>query len=138
MFLVYNKNMKKSLNLFLSVILSGFLCSQASSDQSKRVEVYAISQSFWDVTPGETLGQIVKQLLPDNAALREKLLLQIVKLNPNAFSHSNPDNLKSNIRLWLPNNATAMQQVKDKNKYDVKYFSWGQISKPIRGNIDNQ
>ena len=124
--------MKKSLNIFLSVILSGFLCSQASSDQSKRVEVYSISQNYWDVTPGETLGQIVKQLLPDNAGLREKLRRQIVNLNPDAFSNSNPDNLKANIRLWLPNNATAMQQVKDKNKYEVKSFSWGQINKPKR------
>lgn len=124
--------MKKSLNIFLSVILSGFLCSQASSDQSKRVEVYSISQNYWDVTPGETLGQIVKQLLPDNAGLREKLRLQIVNLNPDAFSNSNPDNLKANIRLWLPNNATAMQQVKDKKKYEVKSFSWGQINKPKR------
>lgn len=108
------------------------MCLQVSAGQPKRVEVYSISQNFWDVTPGETLGDIVKQLLPDNAGLREKLLYQIVTLNPDAFSNSNPDNLKANIRLWLPNNASAMQQVKDKNKYDVKSFSWGQVNKPRR------
>ncbi|RDH82539.1 MAG: hypothetical protein DIZ80_09645 [endosymbiont of Galathealinum brachiosum] len=108
------------------------MCLPLSAGQSKRIEVYSISQSFWDVTPGETLGDIVKQLLPENAGLREKLQYQIVELNPDAFSNSNPDNLKANIRLWLPNNAPAMQQVKDKNKYEVKSFSWGQVNKPRR------
>ena len=113
-------------------VLSGFGITQTSASQPKRVDVYSINQNFWDVTPGETLGEIVKQLLPDNPGLREKLLYQIVELNPDAFSQSNPDNLKANARLWLPNNSTAMQQVKDKNKYEVKSFSWGQVYKPRR------
>ena len=113
-------------------ILMGLWGAQAIADQSKRVEVYSISQNFWDVTPGETLGNIVKQLLPDNPGLRNKFQAEIVALNPNAFSKSNPDNLKANVRLWLPNNASAMQQVKDKNKYEVKSFSWGQVYKPKR------
>lgn len=124
--------MNKRLTLFLSIILPCVVYSQSPASQAKRIEVYSISQNFWDVAPGETLGDIVKHLLPDNAGLREKLLYQIVELNPDAFSQSNPDNLKANIRLWLPNNAPAMQQVKDKNKYKVKSFSWGQSYKARR------
>jgi len=97
---------------------------------SKRIEVYTISQSFWDVTPGETLGEIVIQLLPDNPAMRDQLKHDILQLNPNAFSQSNPDNLKANVRLWLPDNAPARQSNIDKNRYDVESFSWGQIYRP--------
>ncbi|MCW8933109.1 MAG: hypothetical protein OQK98_00150 [Gammaproteobacteria bacterium] len=117
--------------LLLSIVFSGFF-TYSSASQSKRVEVYSISENFWDVTPGETLGDIVKQLLPDNPGLREKLLYQIVELNPDAFSQSNPDNLKANVRLWLPNNAPAMRQVKDKKLFNVKSYSWGQVYTPRR------
>jgi len=124
--------MKKCTALLLSVIFSGFLFSNCFASQSKRVEVYSISQNYWDVIPGETLGDIVKQLLPDNPGLREKLLSQIVELNPDAFSQSNPDNLKANVRLWLPNNAPAMRQGKDKKLFSVKSYSWGQVYRPRR------
>lgn len=129
--------MKKRITLLLAIhifIFTSLISSSIYADQnkSKRIEVYSISQSFWDVTPGETLGDIVKQLLPDNPAMRKNLLLEIVKLNPDAFSHSNPDNLKANVRLWLPNNAPAMQSAQDKNRYDVKSFSWGQVYRPKR------
>ncbi|VAW67017.1 hypothetical protein MNBD_GAMMA08-1363 [hydrothermal vent metagenome] len=124
--------MKRFVILLLSAALISFFCSRANAQPSNRVQVYAISQSYWDVTPGETLGDIVKQLLPDNMGLRKKLQSKIIELNPNAFSRSNPDNLKANVRLWLPNNAPAMQQVKNKKKYDVKSFSWGQMYKPKR------
>lgn len=124
--------MKKCTTLLLSIIFSGLLFTGSFASQSKRVEVYSISQNFWDVTPGETLGDIVKQLLPDNPGLREKLLYQIVELNPDAFSQSNPDNLKANVRLWLPNNAPAMRQIKDKKLFSVKSYSWGQVYTPRR------
>jgi len=124
--------MKKCTVLLLSVIFSGLLISSSFANPAKRVEVYSISQNYWDVTPGETLGDIVKQLLPDNPGLREKLLYQIVELNPDAFSQSNPDNLKANVRLWLPNNAPAMRKVKDKKLFSVKSYSWGQVYTPRR------
>jgi len=124
--------MKKCTISLLSVIFCGLLLTSSFASQSKRVEVYSISQNFWDVTPGETLGDIVKQLLPDNPGLREKLLYQIVELNPDAFSQSNPDNLKANVRLWLPNNAPAMRQIKDKKLFNIKSYSWGQVYTPRR------
>ena len=74
-----------------------------------RIEVYPVTQAYWDVKPGETLGEIVKQLLPNNPAMRKRLMNEIVELNPDAFSSSNPDNLKANVRLWLPNHTRAMK-----------------------------
>ena len=116
--------MKYKILLLLTSLL---LNSMACAGTSKRVEVYAISQSYWDVMPGETLGEIVRQLLPDNPSMRSTLLDEIVQLNPDAFSHSNPDNLKANIRLWLPNSTAALRNQVDRNNYDVQSFSWGQI-----------
>lgn len=118
--------------ILLSVLFVSFLSLQAIANQSKRIEVYAISQSYWDVTPGETLGDIVKQILPDNPAMHEKLLADLLKLNPEAFSNSNPDNLKAYVRLWLPNSITAKQTTKNKQDYEVKSFDWGQVFKPKR------
>jgi len=128
-------DMRKQTNLLTALfaaIFMGFLSVQATADQSKRIEVYSINQNFWDVSPGETLGDIVKHLLPDNPHLREKLQAQIVKLNPLAFNQGNPDKLKANARLWLPNNAPALSRVKSKEKYEVRSFSWGQAYKPKR------
>lgn len=124
--------MKKFSLPLLTIIFSGLFISHSFASQSKRVEVYSISQNYWDVIPGETLGVIVKQLLPDNPGLRNKLLKQIIELNPDAFSQSNPDNLKANVRLWLPNNAPAMRQIKNKKLFTVKSYNWGQVYKPKR------
>jgi len=123
----------KTFSIIAAILSASTLCmtTGANAGTSKRIEVYAISQNFWDVIPGETLGSIVAQLLPDNPTMRKSLLNDIVQLNPSAFSHSNPDNLKANIRLWLPNNA-PMRPVTDKNHYRTQSFSWGQIHRPAR------
>jgi len=105
---------------------------EARAGVSKRIEVYAISQHFWDVVPGETLGDIVMQLLPENPQKRKILLKEILQLNPGAFSQSNPDNLKANTRLWLPNNAPARGLMMDKNRYETQSFSWGQVHRVKR------
>ncbi|HED34256.1 MAG TPA: hypothetical protein ENJ08_08605 [Gammaproteobacteria bacterium] len=123
----------KQQRIVTALMLSATLCAgmgasmETRAGTSKRIEVYAISQNFWDVAPGETLGDIVKQLLPDNPQQRKILLKEIVQLNPDAFSQSNPDNLKANIRLWLPNNAPIRGPLMDKNRYDTQSFSWGQV-----------
>jgi len=113
-------------------ILSSAWSTPAFAGQSKRVEVYTISQHYWDVAPGQNLSGIVKQLLPDNPGLRKKLLNKIVILNPAAFSLNNPDNLKANIRLWLPNHFEAMRDTKNTSQTEVKSFSWGQVYKAKR------
>jgi len=127
--------MRKQINLLTALFPAIFLYLSGLTSiagQSKRIEVYSISQNIWDVSPGETLGGIVKHLLPDNPHLHEKLQAQIVKLNPHAFSQNNPDRLKANTRLWLPNNIPAIPQIKNKIKYHIKSFSWGQVYKSKR------
>jgi hypothetical protein len=53
--------------------------------ESKRIEVYSLSQNYWDTRYGDTLGDIVHHLLPNNPAKREALKQDIVHLNPQAF-----------------------------------------------------
>lgn len=118
--------------LILSATFYTGMGMQVRASTPKRIEVYAISQNYWDVVAGETLGDIVKQLLPDNPQKRKMLLKEIVQLNPDAFSQSNPDNLKANIRLWLPNNAPVRGSVVDKSRYETQSFSWGQVHRVKR------
>jgi len=103
-----------------------------SATLSKRIEVYSISQNFWDVSAGDTLSGIVKQLLPNNSIMGEKLSHEIISLNPHAFSNNQADSLKANVRLWLPNSIMAAKNSPDRNKYNIKSFSWGQINTPKR------
>jgi Tfp pilus assembly protein FimV len=102
-----------------------FFCS-AHTD-SKRIEVYAAGLTYWDVRPGETLGEIVSQLLPNNQARRKSLQAEIIKLNPAAFSDYNADFLKANVRLWLPGHSQGLNRKINKDKYSIREFSWGYI-----------
>lgn len=103
-----------------------------TADISKRIEVYSISQNYWDVIPGETLGEIVKQLLPDNQAKRDALLQQIVSLNPHAFADNQADKLRANVRLWLPNHSPIIRNSRNTKLYESQSFSWGQTYKAKR------
>ena len=111
----------------LSIVIS--FCSLAHAE-SKRIEVYATGQAYWDVHPGDTLGEIIAQLLPNNPARRNSLMAEVVKLNPAAFSDHNPDFMRANVRLWLPAHSLALNRPIDKNKYHIKSFSWGYIKTP--------
>ena len=111
------------------VLLVAVLVSTTAIADSKRIEVYPVSQAYWDVTPGETLGMIVQQLLPNNPGMRKRLMAEILELNPDAFSNSNPDNLKARVRLWLPNHTRAMKNPIDKKKYHIREFSWGYVQR---------
>ena len=112
------------------LFISATLCTELIADtsqNSKRIEVYSISQNFWDVRQGDSLSGIVLQLIPENKSKRKKLFNEILKLNPHAFIQNNPDNLKTNVRLWLPN-GSAVRNIPDKSKkYDIKSFDWGQV-----------
>ncbi len=39
-----------------------------TNSESKRIEVYSLSQNYWDTQYGETLGEIVLHLLPNDPA----------------------------------------------------------------------
>jgi len=105
----------------------------ANHPPSKRIEVYNISQNYWDVSPGDTLSNIVMQLLPYNSVMRKKLSSEIIKLNPHAFVQNQENSLKANVRLWLPNHISTANKSVDKDRYNIKSFSWGQINTP-KGN----
>ena len=98
--------------------------------EPKRVEVYPISQSFVDVTPGDTLGEIVSKILPSNPSRQRQLMQQIVELNPDAFINNNPDMVRAGVRLWLPGHMPASQRNVNREKYTVREFSWGYIQQP--------
>lgn len=114
----------------LTALLTG--AGQVSAGESKRIEVYAISQSFWDVRPGESLSEIVLQLLPEYPAMRDKLMHDIVDLNPSAFIQGNPNQLKAHVRLWLPDHINMLRKRKSSQHYHIQSFDWGQVYTPRR------
>jgi Tfp pilus assembly protein FimV len=97
--------------------------------ESTRIEVYPLSQNYWDVKPGDTLGEIVDTLIPDNVYLQEKLIRDILSLNPDVFPDGNPHRMLANKRLWLPNALTPPNQATGTSDYIVETYQWGSIRK---------
>jgi len=129
----YTKQGFKTVTLFLFLMVPAAEADRydnsaaAGQTESKRIEVYSLSQNYWDIKSGDTLGEIVNTLLPDNTHLQEKLIRDILSLNPEAFPGGNPNYMLANRRLWLPN---AVKQPGDKtNSADViiETFQWGSI-----------
>ncbi len=101
--------------------------------ESTRIEVYPLSQSYWDIKTGDTLGEIVNTLIPGNTYLQEKLMRDIVSTNPHVFPGSNPNYMLADKRLWLPN---AVKPPKDSTRpsgYTIESFQWGSIKKRNEG-----
>ena len=123
--------MRYLLYTFLTVgLIAGQLVSGAGYADSKRIEVYELSQAYWDTQPGETLGEIVQTLMPDNQYLRAKLMREIVQLNPNAFINGDPGRMLANTRLFLPNSTVGTMHNTEEANYSVKQFQWGSIKTP--------
>lgn len=116
--------------LLLPAILTGI--GHLHAGESKRIEVYAISQSFWDVQPGESLSEIVMQLLPEYPTMRDRLMHDILTLNPSAFIQGNPNQLRAHVRLWLPDHVNMLRQRKNTDAYHIQSFDWGQVYTPKR------
>jgi len=128
--------MKHQLKLFISVFLLStsycielFANDNSPSSGSKRIQVYSVSQNFWDVKSGETLSGITKQVLPDNPEMRASLSQQIIDLNPVAFISGDANRLIANIRLWLPNGVPVTPEKYKEGNYEIRSFSWGQSYK---------
>lgn len=117
---------------FIALTTSHFSLANAEFSPSKRIEVYSLSQNYWDTQKGETLGEIVQKLLPYNKNMQLKLMQDIIELNPDAFLSNNPDHMQANKRLWLPNNMTKADVKVDQEHYQVQSFSWGNIKRPKR------
>lgn len=119
-------------NCVIILLLCGPVLSPAALAESKRIEVYSLSQQYRDTQPGETLGGIVAQLLPNNMGMQYKLMSEIISLNPHAFEDNNPDRMHANVRLWLPNRFAQTDSKTDSRQTQVESFSWGNIKRPQR------
>ena len=100
--------------------------------ESKRVEVYSLTQQYWDVKAGDTLGEIVDALLPANREKQAALMQDIVQLNPDAFINGDPNRVLANRRLWLPN--TIQTPVSDNSSSaagstTIEHFNWGNVKR---------
>ncbi len=111
----------------LLLALSSATYTSADAGEAKPIEVYPLSQNVYDVAAGDTLQQIVLQLLPNRPAQRAQLMREIVQLNPDAFVQQKPSRLKAHVRLWLPNSPPHSAAQPETRNLHIEYFSWGQV-----------
>lgn len=123
----YNEAMKQ---ILISLLFLNTLWINHVWAESIRVEVYPISQQYWDVKEGETLSGIAAKLLPNNPDMQQTLMDAIFRMNPKAFINNDKHQLLSKTRIWLPSQMKRADSVVDRNKYDVQTFSWGNVKKP--------
>lgn len=119
-------------NYWIIALLAALAVAPSAFAESKRIEVYSLSQNYWDTQSGETLGEIAVQLLPHNFNLQQKLMNDIVNQNPDAFLNNNHNNMLANTRLWLPNNLSRIDKQADSERVEVESYSWGNIKRPKR------
>ena len=120
--------MSRKLAYLLAVLT--ILPSVSVAQGSKRIEVYTLAQSYYDTRPGDTLGEIVAGLLPNNPGKHGALRQEILSLNPEAFIDNNPDRLIAGKRLRLPGYMSEADSRVDPNAYTVESYSWGNIKRP--------
>ncbi|HEX7026814.1 MAG TPA: hypothetical protein VF268_06205 [Gammaproteobacteria bacterium] len=99
--------------------------------ESIRVHVYPLSQQYWDVRPGDTLGQIVESLVPADRNKQRYLMRDIVELNPDAFLDGDPNRLRANVRLWLPNVLQQPVERRTGENITIERYEWGSIKRVI-------
>jgi len=97
--------------------------------ESTRIEVYPLSQNYWDTKTGDTLGEIVDTLIPGNVYLQEKLMSDILSLNPQVFPGGNPNHMLAHKRLWLPNAVKQPNDSISASGHTIETFQWGSIKK---------
>ncbi len=106
--------------------------SAAARTESKRIEVYSLSQNYWVAQYGDTLSEIVQQLLPNNPAKHAALQKDIVRLNPDAFINADGAQLIANKRLWLPGYMKQADTRPDPETTIVETYSWGNIKRALK------
>lgn len=106
------------------------LQSGLTAADNKRIEVYPLTQTYWDTRFGDSLSEIAATLLPNNPGLQNQLMQDIIKLNPDAFTDRDADRLLAQRRLWLPNSMSQPDSKVDSRNYTVESFSWGNIKRP--------
>ena len=115
--------------IFMSALCSAVTPAHAGQSKSKRIEVYSLSQNYWDVRSGDTLSSIAHHLLPNNPAKREALQQDILHLNPRAFIAGQPEKLLAGKRLWLPGYMKQADSKADPATTTVEVYSWGNIKR---------
>ena len=100
-----------------------------SNPASKRIEVYSLSQNYWDTQYGDTLSAIAQHLLPNNPSKRASLQEDILHLNPDAFIGGDPAMLLAGKRLWLPGYMKQADSRADPSTTIVETYSWGNIKR---------
>ena len=131
----FRKQGFNTITLFLLLMVSAAKAdsydnsADARQTESKRIEVYSLSQNYWDTRYGDTLGDIVHHLLPNNPAKREALKQDIVQLNPQAFINADPEQLLADKRLWLPGYMKQADTKVDPATTTVERYSWGNIKR---------
>ena len=123
--------MDRTAHLILLLIASLFFTAPALAEPT-RIEVYPLSQHYWDTQPGETLSQVAAQLLPNNSGMQQKLMRDIIQQNPDAFQDNDADYMLANVRLWLPNRLAQTDSKVDPERTRVESFSWGNIKRAKR------
>ncbi len=103
--------------------------TQVEQISSKRIEVYSLSQNYWDVQYGDTLSSVAHFLLPNNPLKREALQQDILHLNPNAFINGDPAKLLAGKRLWLPGYMKQADNKVNPATTKVETYSWGNIKR---------
>lgn len=111
------------------LVLLMLLSTSLAWAESRRIEVYPLSQNYWDIKHGDTLGEIVDTLIPNNTYLQDKLVRDIVSLNPDVFPGGNPNYMLANKRLWLPNAVKPPNDSLDSSGYSIETYQWGSIKK---------
>lgn len=106
--------------------------SESSRSASKRIEVYTLSQNYWDTRPGDSLSLIVQHLLPNNPGKRAALMQDILALNPAAFINGDINRMLADTRLWLPGYMKLADSKVDPATTIVERYSWGNIKRPRR------
>ncbi len=122
------------LPLSVTVLCGSLVCVPALAGEhtgvSKRIEVYDVSQQYYDTRYGDTLSEILWQLLPNNPGKHAALQQEIIRLNPQAFINGNPDRLLAGKRLYLPGYLQKPDNRVDSGRYIIESYSWGNIKRP--------
>jgi hypothetical protein len=115
------------------LVLILLLLTSLARAESTRIEVYPLSQNYWDIKTGDTLGEIVNTLIPGNPYLQEKLMQDLVSTNPQVFPGGNPNHMLANKRLWLPNAVKQPDDSTTSSGYTIETYQWGSIKKMDEG-----
>jgi len=126
-----NTKQLKALGIFILCASSPGLNADTynNNSASKRIEVYSLSQNYWDTQYGDSLSEIAHHLLPNNPSKRAALQQDILHMNPGAFIGGDPAKLLAEKRLWLPGYMKQADSKADPATTTVETYSWGNIKR---------